>query len=112
MTFIFDAPNETMLPVLYELVEEIEGFLQETKLLDARKNRDESLTLEENAKINIKAMLKTICVKYPKEAGRIFDKLWVLENGEKPPNAIVTFAKVFTRKDAIDFFTSLTTLVQ
>ena len=112
MKFLFDCENEKLLPAIFDLTEEIERFYKSTNLAELREAAKEGEDAEEKAKSNLKKMLFRICKEYPKEAGSVCDKLWVLDPGEKAPNALVTAMKVITRKDAIDFFTSLLNLAQ
>lgn len=112
MKFLFDCDNEELLPATFDLAEKIEEFYKNANLAELRKKPDEGEDVEARAKKNLKKMLFRICKEYPKEAGEICDSLWVLEDGEKAPNALVTIMKVVTRKDAIDFFISLVDLAQ
>lgn len=112
MKFIFDCGDEILLPFTYDFSEDVEKFLKETKVLEIRKNRDADLDLKTQGKKNLKDMLKRLCKEYPKETGELLAKLWVLEEGEKAPNAFTTLTKVFSNKDVMDFFTSLMALVR
>lgn len=107
MRFIFDCEDEILLPFTYDFSEDVAKFLKETKVLEIRKNKDEGLDVKEQGKKNLKAMFKRVSQEYPKETSELLAKLWVLEEGEKAPNAIATLTKVFTNKDILDFFTSL-----
>jgi hypothetical protein len=102
MRFLFDCEDEICLPRAYYLVDEAKPFIEKLKETDV----DE---IDENAnKITIfKAILKNIMVKYPKETGELFSKLWVLEEGEKAPNTFKTMATLFSNEVAIDFFISV-----
>ena len=66
---------------------------------------------EEEAKsgrqIVLKKIMENIMVKYPAETGKMFAKLWILEEGEKAPNVFKTTATLFSNEVAIDFFTSV-----
>lgn len=110
MRFIFDCEDKVLLPFLYDFAEDVANFLAKTKLLEIRKIRDEGLDVKEQGKKNIKAMLKRVCKEYPADTGKLLAKMWVLDEGETAPNAIVTLGKVLTNKQVIDFFTSLMAL--
>lgn len=112
MKFIFDCEDEILLPFTYDFSEDVEKFLKLTKVLDIRKNRDASIPREEQGKKNLKDMFRRVSKEYPKETSELLAKLWVLEGGEKAPNALTTFTKIITNKDVLDFFTSLMGLAQ
>lgn len=112
MVFLFDCDNEVLLPATFDLAEEIERFYKKTNISELREAAADGESKNDKAMSNLKKILFRICKEYPKDAGAIFDKLWVLEPGEKAPNALYTFSKIVLRKDAIDFFTSLLSLVQ
>ena len=110
--FIFDCEDEILLPFTYDFSEEVEKFLKLTKVLNIRQNRDASLSLKEQGKKNLKDMFRRVSKEYPKETSELLAKLWVLEEGEKAPNAFTTFTKIIANKDVLDFFTSLMGLAQ
>lgn len=112
MKFLFDLPNEELLPATYDLADEIEKFAKATKIMDLRTAPADGESAKDAGTKNLKKMLFRICKEFPKETGALCDKLWVLEDGEKAPNAIITFGKAFTRRDVLDFFTSLLQLAQ
>ena len=102
MRFLFDCEDEVCLPAAYRLVDEIKPFID--------KVRDIDLTDEETKSgrgIAFKKVLQNMMVKYPAETGKLFAKLWVLDDGEKAPNAFKTMATLFSNEVAIDFFTSV-----
>lgn len=108
MKFLFDCDNEELLPATFDLAEEIEKFCKDVKIAELMKSESD----EAQEKSNMRKILFRLCKEYPKETGKIFDRLWILDEGEKAPNALITAAKVIVRKDAIDFFTSLLSLAQ
>lgn len=112
MKFLFDLENEELLPATYDLAEAVEQFAQNVNLSELRQSPGEGETKEATAKKNLKRMLFRICKEHPKETGELCNRLWVLEDGEKAPNALITVAKILTRKDVLDFFTSLLQLMQ
>lgn len=102
MRFLFDCEDEVCLPAAYRLVDEAKPFIDKVK--------DIELT-EEEAKdgrgVAFKKVLENMMVKHPAETGKIFAKLWALDDGEKAPNAFKTMATLFSNEVAIDFFTSV-----
>lgn len=100
MKFIFDCEDEILLPQAYGIVEELNAIT--TKI------QEENLLVEgTNTKHVMKKFLETLCVKNPAETSRVFKKFWVLEEGEKAPNALKTIATIFSNEESIDFFTSV-----
>lgn len=112
MKFLFDLPNEELLPATCDLAEAVEQLVKASGIMEMRTDVPEGENKENVAKRNIKKMYFKLCKEYPKETGAVLDKLWVLEDGEKAPNAIVTASIVLVRKDVISFFTSLLQLAQ
>lgn len=106
MKFIFDCEDEILLPQAYGVVEDLNAITNKIK--------EENLLVEgTNRKHIFKKFLETLCVKNPAETSRVFKKFWILEEGEKAPNALKTIATIFSNEDAVDFFTSvLPSLVQ
>lgn len=102
MRFLFDCEDEACLPSAYRLVDEVKPFIDKVK--------DIELT-EEEAKsgrgVSFKKVLENMMVKYPADTSKLFAKLWVLDDGEKAPNAFKTMATLFSNEVAIDFFTSV-----
>lgn len=101
MTFLFDCTDEVCLPKAYYLVDEIKPFVDKIKTIESKEGENMSRTAV------FKKMLENIMVKYPKETGELFAKLWVLEEGETPPNTFKTMAALFNNEVAVDFFTSV-----
>ena len=102
MRFLFDCADEVCLPAAYRLVDEVKPFIDKVK--------DIELTEEEaNAGrgVAFKKVLENMMVKHPAETGKIFAKLWVLDENETAPNAFKTMATLFSNEVAIDFFTSV-----
>lgn len=102
MRFLFDCEDEVCLPAAYRLVDEVKPFIDKVKDID--------LT-EEDAKsgrgVAFKKVLENVMVKHPAETGKLFAKLWVLDDGEKAPNVFKTMATLFSNEVAVDFFTSV-----
>lgn len=103
MTFLFDCPDEICLPRAYMLVEEVKPFIDKIKQVKVEVQPGEKL----NRKAVFKLMIENMMVKHPRETGELFSKLWVLEEGETPPNTFKTMATIFTNEVAVDFFTSV-----
>lgn len=101
MRFLFDCEDEICLPRAYNLVDEAKPFLDKIKDVDFEENESR------DAKSTFAKVLKNIMVKYPKETGELFAKLWVLEKGETAPNSFKTMATLFSNEVAVDFFTSV-----
>lgn len=101
MRFIFDCEDEVLLPKVYGLIDEVKPFIDKVKEIDFEEGE------EKTSKEVLQKVLKNIMCKYPKETGQMFAKLWVLDEGEKAPNAFKTMSTLFTNEVAIDFFTSV-----
>lgn len=105
MKFIFGCEDEICLPLAYKLVDEIKPYIDKVKKIEVEENADR--------KEMFKKILENAMVKYPKDTGEIFAKLWVLDEGEKAPNVFKTMSALFSNEVAVDFFTSvLPSLVQ
>ena len=102
MRFIFDCEDEICLPAAYRLVDEVKPFIEKMKSVDVGED-DKNL----GRKAMLKKVIKNMMVKYPADTGKMFAKLWVLEDGEKAPNTFKTMAALFSNEVAIDFFTSV-----
>ncbi len=112
MKFLFDLPNEELLPATCELAEAVEHLVTVSNIMELRTSVADGENKEAVAKRNFKKIYFRLFKEYPKETGAVLDRLWVLEDGEKAPNAIVTASIVLLRKDVISFFTSLLQLAQ
>lgn len=102
MRFLFDCEDEVCLPAAYRLVDEVKPFIDKIKAVDV----DESEAIGESKGV-LKKVLENMLVRHPAETGRLLARLWVLEEGEKAPNAFKTMAALFSNEVAIDFFTSV-----
>ena len=112
MKFLFDLPNEELLPATCELAEAVEHLVKVSNIMELRTSAADGENKETVAKRNFKKIYFRLCKEYPRETGAVLDRLWVLEDGEKAPNAIVTASIVLVRKDVISFFSSLLQLAQ
>ena len=100
--FIFDCDDEVCLPAAYRLVDEIKPFVDKIKNIDIDENDAKG-----GRKAAFKKILENMMVKYPTDTGKLFAKLWVLDEGEKAPNAFKTMVTLFSNEVAVDFFTSV-----
>ena len=112
MKFLFDLPNEQLLPATCDLADTVEQLVKVSNIMELRTSVADGENKETVAKRNFKKIYFRLCKEYPRETGAVLDRLWVLEDGEKAPNAIVTASIVLVRKDVISFFTSLLQLAQ
>ena len=102
MRFLFDCEDEVCLPTAYRLVDEVKPFVDKIKQIEV----DEKDAEGGRAAI-FKKILENMMVKYPADTGKMFAKLWVLDEGEKAPNSFKTMATLFSNEVAVDFFTSV-----
>lgn len=101
MRFLFDCEDEIALPAAYGMLDRLSGYLNKIKDVDV--DKDTATT----RRAALKAVLQNAMVKYPKETSDILSRLWVLDDGEKAPNAFVTMTALFANEVAINFFTSV-----
>ena len=100
MKFIFDCEDEILLPQAYGIVDDLNELVSKVK--------EDNLIVEGTSTKHIfKKLLETLCVKNPAETSRVFKRFWILEEGEKAPNALKTIATIFSNEESIDFFTSV-----
>ena len=102
MRFLFDCEDEICLPAAYRLVDDIKPFIDKMKAVEV--GDDEA---KGGRKIVFKKIIENMMVKYPADTGKMFAKLWILDEGEKSPNTFKTMATLFSNEVAIDFFTSV-----
>ena len=100
--FIFDCEDEICLPAEYRLVDEIKPFIDKMKAENV--SEDEA---KGGRKVVFKKIGENMMVKYPADTGKMFAKLWILDDGEKAPNTFKTMATLFSNEVAVDFFTSV-----
>lgn len=100
--FIFDCEDAVCLPAAYRLVDEIKPFVDKVKSIDVDENEAKG-----DRRAVFKKIIENIMVKYPADTGKMFAKLWILDEGEKAPNTFKTMATLFSNEVAIDFFTSV-----
>ena len=102
MRFLFDCEDEICLPAAYRLIDDIKPFVDKMKTVDVDASEANS-----GRKVVLKKIIENMMVKYPADTGKMFAKLWVLDEGEKAPNTFKTMATLFSNEVAIDFFTSV-----
>ena len=102
MRFLFDCEDEICLPAAYRLVDEVKPFIDKMKAVEV--GEDEA---KGGRKVIFKKIIENMMVKYPAYTGKMFAKLWILDEGEKAPNTFKTMATLFSNEVAIDFFTSV-----
>lgn len=112
MTFLFDLPNEQLLPHTFDLAEEIEDFVTKTDIMSLRKAPEGGETVEEAGKKALKNMLRRACKDNPTETAALLNGFWLLEDGEQVPGVFKTVNKVLTSNNATDFFTLLLRFTQ
>ena len=102
MRFLFDCEDEICLPAAYRLVDEVKPYIDKMKSVEV--GEDEA---KGDRKVVFKKIVENMMVKYPADTGKMFAKLWILDEGEKAPNTFKTMATLFSNEVAIDFFTSV-----
>ena len=102
MRFLFDCEDEVCLPAAYRLVDEVKPYIDKMKAVEV--GEDEA---NGDRKVIFKKIIENMMVKYPADTGKMFAKLWILDEGEKAPNTFKTMATLFSNEVAIDFFTSV-----
>ena len=100
--FIFDCEDEICLPAAYRLVDEVKPFIDKMKAVEV--SADEA---KGDRKVIFKKIIENMMVKYPSDTGKMFAKLWILDEGEKAPNTFKTMATLFSNEVAVDFFTAV-----
>ena len=101
MRFLFDCEDEICLPAAYRLVDEVKLYIDKMKAVEV--SEDEA---KGGRKVIFKKIIENMMVKYPADTGKMFAKLWILDEGEKAPNTFKTMATLFSNEVATDFFTS------
>lgn len=102
MRFLFDCEDEICLPAAYRLVDDVKQYIDKMKAVEV--SEDEA---KGGRKVVFKKIVENMMVKYPADTGKMFAKLWILDEGEKAPNTFKTMATLFSNEVAIDFFTSV-----
>ena len=101
MVFLFDCDNdEILLPRAYDLIDDSKAFIE---LMRKTEVKDEEVDSKTAPKIVLENMLK----KHPAETSKFLKRFWILDKGEKAPNAFKTIITLLTSEGANDFFTSV-----
>lgn len=101
MVFLFDCDNdEILLPRAYDLIDDSKAFID---LMRKTEVKDGEVDSKEALKIVLENMLK----KHPAETSEFLKRFWILDKGEKAPNALKTIITLLTSEGANDFFSSL-----
>ena len=98
MVFLFDCDNdEILLPRAYDLIDDSKAFIE---LMRKTEVKDEEVDDKAALKIVLENMLK----KHPVETSAFLKRFWILDKGEKAPNALKTIITLLTSEGANDFF--------
>lgn len=102
MVFLFDCDNdEILLPRAYDLIDDAKAFID---LMRKTEVKDEGV---KDSKAALKIVLENMLKKHPAETSAFLKRFWILDKGEKAPNALKTIITLLTSEGANDFFTSL-----
>lgn len=102
MVFLFDCDNdEILLPRAYDLIDDARAFID---LMRKTEVKDVGV---EDGKAALKIVLENMLKKHPAETSAFLKRFWILDNGEKAPNALKTIITLLTSEGANDFFTSV-----
>ena len=101
MVFLFDCDNdEILLPRAYDLIDDSKAFVE---LMRGTEVKDKEVDDKAALKIVLENMLK----KHPAETSAFLKRFWILDKGEKAPNALKTIITLLTSEGANDLFTSV-----
>ena len=101
MVFLFDCDNdEILLPRAYDLIDDSKAFIE---LMRKTEVKDK----EADGKAALKIVLENMLKKHPAETSAFLKRFWILDKGEKAPNALKTIITLLTSEGANDFFTSV-----
>ena len=101
MVFLFDCDNdEILLPRAYDLIDDSKAFIE---LMRKTEVKDK----EVDSKTALKIVLENMLKKPPAETSAFLKRFWILDKGEKAPNALKTIITLLTSEGANDFFTSV-----
>lgn len=101
MKFIFNCADEVCLPAAWQFVDYCKEYIEKIKTIDVDENQAKD-------RIGVlRLVLENAMCKYPKETGELLARLWILEDGEEPPNTFKTMAELFKNEVAVDFFASV-----
>ena len=101
MIFLFDCDNdEILLPRAYDLIDDSKAFIE---LMRKTEVKDE----EVDSKAALKIVLENMLKKHPAETSAFLKRFWILDKGEKAPNALKTIIAFLKSEGANDFFPSV-----
>ena len=101
MVFLFDCDNdEILLPRAYDLIDDSKAFIELMRKIEVKDK-------EVDSKAALKIVLENMLKKHPAETSAFLKRFWILDKGEKAPNALKTIITLLTSKGANDFFTSV-----
>lgn len=102
MIFLFDCDNdEILLPRAYDLIDDAKAFID---LMRKTEVKDGEV---EDSKVALKIVLENMLKKHPAETSAFLKRFWILDKGEKAPNALKTIITLLTSEGANDFFSSV-----
>lgn len=102
MIFLFDCDNdEILLPRAYDLIDDAKAFID---LMRKTEVKDKEV---EDSKAALKIVLENMLKKHPAETSAFLKRFWILDKGEKAPNALKTIITLLTSEGANDFFSSV-----
>ena len=101
MVFLFDCDNdEILLPRAYDLIDDSKAFIELMRKTEVKYE-------EVDSKAALKIVLENMLKKHPAETSAFLKRFWILDKGEKAPNALKTIITLLTSEGANDFFTSV-----
>ena len=101
MLYLFNCNNDKiLLPKTYNLIYNSNSFIY---LIKKTEVKDE----EVDSKAALKIVLENMLKKHPAETSAFLKRFWILDKGEKAPNALKTIITLLTSEGANDFFTSV-----
>lgn len=99
MVFLFDCDDdEILLPRAYDLIDDSKAFIELMRKTEVK---------EVDSKAALKIVLENMLKKHPAETSAFLKRFWILDKGEKAPNALKTIITLLTSEGANDFFTSV-----
>lgn len=101
MVFLFDCDDdEILLPRAYDLIDDSKAFIELMRKTEVKYE-------EVDDKTALKIVLENMLKKHPAETSKFLKRFWILDKGEKAPNAFKTTSMLLTSENANDFFTSV-----
>ena len=98
MIFLFDCDNdEILLPRAYDLIDDSKAFIELMRKTEVKDG-------EVDSKAALKIVLENMLKKHPAETSAFLKRFWILDKGEKAPNALKTIITLLTSEGANDFF--------